>query len=38
LVNEEINKESEWLDNSLERLNFKEGIKWMRDKIQGGNK
>lgn len=34
---EEINKESEWLDNPLERLNFKEGIKWMRDKIQGGN-
>jgi hypothetical protein len=34
---EEIKKESEWLDNPLERLNFKEGIKWMRDKIQGGN-
>ena len=34
---EEIQKESEWLDNPLERLNFKEGIKWMRDKIQGGN-
>ena len=35
---EDIKKESEWLDNPLERLNFQEGIKWMRDKIQGGNK
>ena len=34
---EDIKKESEWLDNPLERLNFQEGIKWMRDKIQGGN-
>lgn len=34
----EIKKESEWLDNPLERLNFQEGIRWMRDKIQGGNK
>jgi hypothetical protein len=33
---EEIDKEIEWLDNPLERLNFKAGIKWMRDKIQGG--
>jgi hypothetical protein len=31
---EEIDKESEWLDNPLERLNFKAGIKWMRDKIK----
>ena len=35
---EDIKKESEWLDNPLEILNFQEGIKWMRDKIQGGNK
>lgn len=35
---EEIKKESEWLDHPLERLNFQEGIRWMRDKIQGGNK
>ena len=34
---EEIDKEIEWLDNPLERLNFKAGIRWMRDKIQGGN-
>ena len=31
---EQIDKESEWLDNPLERLNFKAGIKWMRDKIR----
>jgi hypothetical protein len=31
---EEIEKEIEWLDNPLERLNFKAGIKWMRDKIR----
>jgi hypothetical protein len=31
---EEINKEIEWLDNPLDRLNFKSGIKWMRDKIR----
>jgi hypothetical protein len=31
---EEIDKEIEWLDNSLERLNFKAGIRWMRDKIR----
>jgi hypothetical protein len=31
---EEINKEIEWLDNPLERLHFKAGIKWMRDKIR----
>jgi hypothetical protein len=31
---EEIDKEIEWLDNPLERLNFKAGIKWMRDKIR----
>jgi hypothetical protein len=34
---EEIDREIEWLDNPLERLNFKSGIRWMRDKIQGGN-
>ena len=34
---EEIERQSEWLDNPLERLNYKSGIKWMRDKIQGGN-
>jgi len=33
---EEIDKEIEWLDNPLERLNYKAGIKWMRNKIQGG--
>ena len=32
---EEIQKESEWLDNPLERLNFQEGIKWMRDNLEG---
>ena len=32
---EEIEKESEWLDNPLERLNFQEGIKWMRDNLEG---
>ena len=32
--NEEIDKEIEWLDNPLERLNFKAGIRWMRDKIR----
>jgi hypothetical protein len=32
---EEIKKESEWLDNPLERLNFQEGIKWMRDNLEG---
>jgi hypothetical protein len=31
---EEIDKEIEWLDNPLERLNFKAGIKWMLDKIR----
>ena len=31
---EEIEKEIEWLDNPLERLNFKAGIRWMRDKIR----
>jgi hypothetical protein len=31
---EEIDKEIEWLDNPLERLNYKAGIKWMRDKIR----
>ena len=31
---EEIEKESEWLNNPLERLNFKAGIRWMRDKIR----
>ena len=31
---EQIDKEIEWLDNPLERLNFKAGIKWMRDKIR----
>ena len=34
LSDEEIDKEIEWLDNPLERLNFKAGIKWMRDKIR----
>jgi hypothetical protein len=33
-TDEEIKKEIEWLDNPLERLNFKAGIKWMRDKIR----
>jgi hypothetical protein len=33
-TDEEIDKEIEWLDNSLERLNFKAGIRWMRDKIR----
>ena len=33
-TDEEIDKEIEWLDNPLERLNFKAGIKWMRDKIR----
>ena len=31
---EEIDREIEWLDNPLERLNFKAGIRWMRDKIR----
>ena len=31
---EEIDKEIEWLDNPLERLNFKAGIRLMRDKIR----
>ena len=31
---EEIDIEIEWLDNPLERLNFKAGIRWMRDKIR----
>jgi hypothetical protein len=31
---EEIDREIEWLDNPLERLNFKSGIRWMRDKIR----
>ena len=31
---EEIDKEIQWLDNPLERLNFKAGIRWMRDKIR----
>ena len=31
---EEIDKEIGWLDNPLERLNFKAGIRWMRDKIR----
>jgi len=31
---EEIDKEIEWLDNPLERLNYKAGIRWMRDKIR----
>ena len=31
---EEIDKEIEWLDNPLERLNFKAGIRWMRYKIR----
>ena len=34
LSDEEIDKEIEWLDNPLERLNFKAGIRWMRDKIR----
>jgi hypothetical protein len=33
-TNEEIDKEIGWLDNPLERLNFKAGIRWMRDKIR----
>ena len=33
---EEIAKGAEWLDNPLERIGFKEGAKWMRDKIKGG--
>jgi hypothetical protein len=33
-TDEEINREIEWLDNPLERLNFKAGIRWMRDKIR----
>ena len=32
---EEIEKESEWLNNPLERLNFQEGIKWLRDNLEG---
>jgi hypothetical protein len=31
---EEIDIEIQWLDNPLERLNFKAGIRWMRDKIR----
>jgi hypothetical protein len=31
---EEIDREIEWLDNPLEKLNFKAGIRWMRDKIR----
>lgn len=31
---EEVDREIEWLDNPLERLNFKSGIRWMRDKIR----
>jgi hypothetical protein len=33
-TDEEIDKEIGWLDNPLERLNFKAGIRWMRDKIR----
>jgi hypothetical protein len=33
-TDEEIDREIEWLDNPLERLNFKAGIRWMRDKIR----
>jgi hypothetical protein len=33
-TDEEIDREIEWLDNPLERLNFKSGIRWMRDKIR----
>ena len=36
-TDKEIAKEAEWLDNPLERINFKEGAKWMRDKIKGGS-
>lgn len=35
-TDEEIAKGAEWLDNPLERIGFKEGAKWMRDKIKGG--
>jgi hypothetical protein len=33
-TDEEIDIEIQWLDNPLERLNFKAGIRWMRDKIR----
>lgn len=33
---EEIAKKSEWLDNPLERINFKDGAKWVVNKIKGG--
>lgn len=35
---EEISKKAEWLDNPLEKVSWKEGAEWMRNKIQGGNK
>ena len=35
---EEIQKEGEWLDNSLERINFREGAKWMKQQILKQNK
>ena len=34
----EIEKEGEWLDNPLERINWKEGAKWMREQILNQNK
>lgn len=34
----EIEKEGEWLDNPIERINWKEGAKWMRNQILGQNK
>lgn len=35
---EEISKKAEWLDNPLEKVSWEDGVKWLRDKIQGGNK
>ena len=34
---EEIEKEGEWLDNPLERINWKEGAKWMKQQILNQN-
>ena len=34
----EIEKEGEWLDNPLERINWKEGAKWMKQQILNQNK
>ena len=35
---EEIEKEGEWLDNPIERINWKVGAKWMKQQILKQNK